>query len=74
MRLKSHYFIEIVYFLIDFSFYILIIRFFQISPLIMRLTSLLLGMAFAFLIFRLMLILRLPYTPKFSKKCSTFDI
>ncbi len=48
MRHKSHYFVEIVYFLIDFSFYILIIRFFQISPLIMRLTSLLLGMAFAF--------------------------
>lgn len=49
MRHKSHYFVEIVYFLIDFSFYILIIRFFSnLPPLIMRLTSLLLGMAFAF--------------------------
>ncbi len=69
MRLKSHYFIEIVYFLIDFSFYILIIRFFSnLPPLIMRLNSLLLGMAFAFSNFQANLILRLPYTPKFSKK------
>ncbi len=74
MRHKSHYFVEIVYFLIDFSFYILIIRFFKSPPLIMRLTSLLLGMAFAFLIFRLMLILRLPTHPSSAKKCSTFDI
>ena len=33
----------------------------------MRLTSLLLGMAFAFLIFRLMLILRLPTHPSSAK-------
>ncbi|MCJ0731270.1 dual-action HEIGH metallo-peptidase, partial [Acinetobacter baumannii] len=32
MRHKSHYFVEIVYFLIDFSFYILIIRFFSNLP------------------------------------------